>query len=418
MEGLFVCDCYLDALDEYQQNDRRALAESPLTRALEAWIGGKVREYCREFEAREKQKIRQQDKDQLSRINEWLDRWKNQFMQELMQGLYGEGGGGGRPPGEGLPSGKPVSIQVSTTHTRAGVGVYLRPTIKFFDSQGRMVRPTPYRWVSEDNNIAMVDKDLMLIETFAAGETEIYADTLDGKLRSNKIPLEVVRILEIRVVPQEIALPAGTRRHLDAICKIQNGENVSGVNLTWLEDNPSIARVSSSGMIYGVNPGQTKVAALDESCRSDIPAVITVTASEGTGGGTRRARGYPIVLISEVNTCPDEEQPAVFRADEPAVMQRTRDVENNVWWINLASPFARLYFTDKKYGVESEAWRMYHIERYIDIIVQIVLTYGPDSEETFGSSDWIYRAGELEAEIRKKAIESLVHFMQSGELCF
>lgn len=410
------CDCYLDALDPYQQNERRELAESALTRAVEKWIGGQVRAYCREFEERERQQIRKQDRDQLSRINEWLDQWKNRFMQELMQGLYGEGGE--QPPrtDRSLPSGKPVLVQVACANSKAGVGVYFRPMIKFFDAHGRRIRPVPYRWFSEDNNVAMVDEELGLIQTFSVGHTKIYAVTLDGKLRSNEISLEVVRIHEIRVVPHEVSIPAGSRSRLEAVCTLATGETTSGVNLTWLEDNSSVARVSSSGMVYGVNQGQTKVTAVDESCRSDIQAAITVTPSEGTGEGTRRGRGYPMILISEISIAPDEEQPAVFRADEPPIMQRPRDVDNNIWWINLASPFARLYFADNRYGVQSEAWRMYHIERYVDIIVQIALTNGPDSEETFGSNEWIYRAGELEAEIRKKAIESLVPFIQSGEM--
>ncbi|NIW00173.1 hypothetical protein GWN26_14045 [Candidatus Saccharibacteria bacterium] len=79
------CDCCLDSLDQYQQNERRELSESPLTRSVEKWISGQVREYCREFEARDRQKIRQRDKDQLSRINEWLDKWKNQFIVCLQQ---------------------------------------------------------------------------------------------------------------------------------------------------------------------------------------------------------------------------------------------------------------------------------------------------------------------------------------------
>jgi len=61
---------------------------------------------------------------------------------------------------------------------------------------------------------------------------------------------------------------------------------------------------------------------------------------------------------------------------------------------------------------------MYHVERYIDIIIQIALTIGPDSEEMFGSGDWIYRAGEIEGEIRKKAIESLAYFIRSGKLSY
>ena len=97
-------------------------------------------------------------------------------------------------------------------------------------------------------------------------------------------------------------------------------------------------------------------------------------------------------------------------------MQRAQDVERNIWWINLASPFANLYFKDSRYGVNSEAWRMYHVERFIDIIIQIALTNGPDSDSSIGINEWGYRAAEIEAEIRKKAIESLVPFLQTGEL--
>jgi len=58
---------------------------------------------------------------------------------------------------------------------------------------------------------------------------------------------------------------------------------------------------------------------------------------------------------------------------------------------------------------------MYHIERVIDVMVQIALAHGPDSEESLGSRDWIYRAAGLEAEIRTKAIESLRSFIETGE---
>jgi hypothetical protein len=171
-------------------------------------------------------------------------------------------------------------------------------------------------------------------------------------------------------------------------------------------------------MVYGVNPGQTKVTAVDESCRSDVPAEITVIPGEGAGEGDQRGRGYPTILISEIDTAPEDEQPAVFRSDEPPVTQRAKDVDVNIWWINLASPFARLYFSHDDYGVESHAWRMYHVERYVDIIVQICLANAPDSEETLGFSAWVYKAGEIEAEIRKKAIESLVPFIRLGEMYY
>jgi len=412
------CDCYLDGLDPYQQNERRDLAESPLTRAVESWISGQVRAYCRELEAAEKQKIRAQDRDQLSRINEWLDQWKNQFMSELMQGFYGPGEDEAPRRTRLLPTGTPASVQIVCTNDLAGVGVYFRPKVKFFDAQGRRIRPVPYKWLSTDNNVAMADEDLMQIQTFSPGQTRLSAMTMDGKLKSNEIPLEVVQIQEIRVVPQEVTLQAGSRCRLEAICTLAKGAEATGVNLTWLEDDSSVARVSSSGMVYGASIGQTKVTAVDDSCKSDVPALVRVTAGKDSGRGEHRGKAKPIILVSEIDTAPEDEEPAVFRQDEPPVMQRVRDVERNIWWINLASPFARLYFNDSRYGVESEAWRMYHIERYIDIIVEICLANAPDSDETLDFDTWVFRSGEIEADIRKRAIESLVPFIKTGELSY
>lgn len=410
------CECCLDALDEFQQNDRGPLAESPMTRAVEAWISTQARTFCRELEERDKRLVREQDKSELTRLNDWLDQWKNQFLQDFMQGLYGQGEGQGeRPTPPPLPSGKPARIEVSFTYPRAGKGVYFRPMVKFFDSQNRRIRPVPYRWISENNNVAMVDEELMQIQTFSFGQTTIYAKTLDGSLCSNVVPLEVVRILEIRITPHELEMPAGTRSRLEAMCRLPSAEEVSNVYLTWIESNASVARVSGSGLVYAVGPGETEVTATDDSCRTDVPAVVRVSPSPGKGAGKDRGRGYPRILISEVDCAPDEDRPRILRSDDPPIHQPLPiDVDNNIWWINLASPFARLYYSSERYGVKSEAWRMYHVERVIDVMVQIALSHGPDSEESRGSRDWIYRAAGLEADIRAKAIESLREFIESG----
>jgi len=410
------CECYLESLVPYQRNERSQLAESPLTRATEKWISEKVEEYCQEFENRDRRIHSQQDKNEASRINEWLDKWKNKFMQEFMKGLYGGGIGIAERPSQVLPSGTPARIELSLSHIRAGLGVFFRPTLKFYDVSNKEIRSIPYRWISEDTNVAMVDEELMRVNTFSYGNTEVYAQTLDGRLCSNKVPLDVVRILRVRVVPNEIEMPAGTRRSFEAICELPNGEETSDVYLTWLEGNDSIARVSSSGLVYALAPGETEVTATDDNCKSDSPSKIVVVPGEGKGAGDKKGRGFPKILLSEINRAPGEDEAPVFRSDIPPVYQRPQDVDNNIWWINMASPFARLYYDESEgYGVRSPAWRMYHVERLVDIMVQIALTHGPDSEEQLSGNDWIWKASENEAEIREKAIESLAGFIQTGE---
>lgn len=409
-------DCILPALEEFKQNDRQRLADSPLMRAVLRWIGQEIQNYAREFEARDRRRYGQEEKNAISRMNDALDRWKNKFLNTVMQGLWGNGEGFPPPPPP-LPSGKPATIELSLTHYMAGVGVSFRPVLKFFDRDGQRIRAVPFRWVSDDNNVAMVDEDLSIINTFACGETTIHAETLDGRVTSNSVSLSVVHIHDIRIEPPEIEVAAGSRCKLDAVCRLATEEEASGVLLVWTEGDPSVARVSSAGLAYGFAPGQTEVTAGDDRCMSRSPCIIKVVPGEGRGRGERRGRGYPKVLVSEIDPDPETGEAVRFGRDEPPVSQRPQDVDGNIWWINSAAPLARMYLDSTRgYGYETREWRMYHMERYIDVMVQIALTYGPEEVTELSAGDWILRWGSQVAEMQKHAASSLADFIWSGTL--
>ena len=409
------CDCSLKSLETYKTNQRGPLVSSPLTRALENWIAKEAADYCRVFENREKRRIRQKDQDEASRLNEWLDSWKNEFLQDFMQQTRGINiVSPPHPPP--LPSGTPASIQVNLTHQRAGIGVYFRPSIRFFDSTGQRIRQVPYQWISDDTNVALVDEDLVCVSTFSEGSTQISAELMDRTLKSNKVPLEVLRINGIRIVPNEVEMTAGSRRRFEAICTLPDGSEQSGIFLTWMEDDPKVAQVSASGLVYASNPGKTQVTATDDQCKQDVRANVTVTPAEIRDDDESTGSGFPRVLLSGIDCAPNEDEPPEFSGDHPPVFQRPRDTEENIWWINLSSPFARLYFdADGTYGPRSREWRMYHVERLIDIMVQIALTQvDEESEESLGSIDWLDRAAEYQAQFRQDAIHDLAGFIETG----
>lgn len=410
-------ECFLESLEPFKQNERGPLAKSPLTRAVKRFVSQQVESYAKEFEARDRRQYDREAKNAISKINEALDRWKNRFLNEMMQGLWGPGKDTGvqlLPP---LPTGKPARLELSLSHRKAGIGVAFHPTLKFFDESGRRVRPVAFKWVSEDNNVAMVDEDLMIINTFADGETEIYAETIHGKLRSNKVALEVVSIQDIRLSPNVIEVPVGNRQRIEAVCRLVNGGETSDIYLEWTENDPNIARVSASGLVYGFSPGQTEVVAGDDRCLAKNPAVINVTPDQSGGKGKERGRGYPTVLVSGIDPDPDTYEDVLFSKDDPPVWQRPQDVDRNIWWINSASPLARFYLDESKgYGYQSREWRMYHLERYIDVIVQIALTHGPTDKESLSVNDWILRWGAQVAEIQAAAVSDLGVFIATGEL--
>jgi hypothetical protein len=410
-------ECRLDALEPFKQNERSALAKSPLTRAVHAFVAAQVQAYATEFEARDRHHRDQEEKSALSRMNEALDRWKNHLLTEILQGLWGQGTGTAEDERIPLPAGVPSKLELTSPCRKAGLGVSFRPSLKFFDKNGRRIRPVPYRWISEDNNVAMVDDDLLIINTFAYGQTTIHAETLQGSVKSNTIPLEVVRVQEVNIVPNQATVPAGSKLKLDAVCKLHDGEETGSVLLVWTEGNPSVARVSASGMVFGFAPGKTEVVAGDDKCMAKSPATIEVTPSEGRDAGAKEGRGYPKVLVSEVDPDPTTLEPVTFAPDDPPVHQRPQDVERNIWWINSSAPLARLYLDQASgYGYQSREWRMYHLERYIEILVQIALTHGPDEKESLQVGEWIARWGDRVVQIQVAAASSLAQFIATGDL--
>jgi 23S rRNA-/tRNA-specific pseudouridylate synthase len=410
-------DCELDSLEPYKQNDRHYLASSPLTRAITKFISQEIQKYAHDFEDKERRKYNQQEKNAITRMNEALDRWKNKFLKEYMKGMWG--GKGPIPPvTPPLPAAKVKFIELDLPYQYSGIGVSFRPRLKFYDKERRRIRPIPFRWIVEDTNIAYVDEDLMVINTFSCGKTHVYAETIEGKIISNKVPLEVVHIHKIEIQPSELTIGLGGRGSLETICWLSESVKISNIALMWTEDNPNIARVSAAGTVFGFALGETRVVAFDDKCMSKEGAEIKVTEGKGSGKGDNTGKGFPRIFISgDFDRDPDTKEYRYFMSDEPPVVQYPQDFGRNIWWINSASPLAKMYLDKNKgYGSNSREWRMYHLERYMDIIVQIALLQSPETPASMSINDWILKWGEQASDIQTAVVVDLDNFIAEGVL--
>ena len=409
-------DCELEALEEYKQNDRARLADAPLTRAVENFISHHIQKYAEQFEQRDKRDHNKKEKEEVSRINEALNKWKNKFLGDLMRGAWGDEGGSTSRSREPLPTGTPTRLELTMTHTKVGLGVSIRPRLLFFDEDGNQIRHVPFDWCSEDTNVAMVNDDLGVIETFSCGSAVIYAETREGSVRSNRVPLDVVHLRSIEVSPDEVEVAVGGRQGLRAICELGDGQKVDDVLLIWSEEDTRIARVSASGVVFGFSLGQTNVYALDDSVTSEQPATIRVVQGDSGGKGKNKGRGFPRIFVSSYDDDPDTGEPRHFGPDYPAVWQDAQDVDRNIWWINSSAPLAQMYLGDSSYGFESREWRMYTLERYVDIIVQIALVSDPNETGALSLAEWIQRQGIKVAEIQSAIALELAGFIAEGTL--
>lgn len=407
----------LNALDGYKQNDRRRHTNSPLVRAVEDWLSKQIDAYSGEFVKIDRLQASEEEKDELRRMNDLLDSWKNRFLMSE----FGEAGVGGRggdgpisPPPPPMPRGTPSRLDLSFTHGRAGQGVALKPKLEFFDDEGMRIRPVPFVWESSDWAVASFDENLNVLQTHSPGTTAIRAVCKDSGLASNTVAFEVVDIERINLTPTELVVGLGRRAMIEARVHTRDGRMLDGVYLIWTEGNGEIVSVGSGGSVFGLALGNTTVAAGDDQADADQQVVVEVVEVEEQkdGGG-----GFPRVLLSEIDQDPDSGEVLVLSSSEPPVHQRPIDFDRNIWWINMASPLARRHLdTARGGGAKSAEWRAYLVERYIEAMVKIVLTYDFENGEELTFETMLRRWDEEASIWQQRMSESLADFLDGAPL--
>lgn len=79
----------------------------------------------------------------------------------------------------------------------------------------------------------------------------------------------------------------------------------------------------------------------------------------------------------------------------------------------MASPLARRYFSS---GARGKEWRVYHLERYIEIMVKIVLHYDFMHGEDVSFETTLRRWEEEAINMQQKAAETLSLFLDGGDV--
>jgi hypothetical protein len=415
----FYGECRLDALAQYETPDRSVLAEAPLTRAVESWIREQVFEYESAFKTLERLTASQEHRKQLTKLNDILDEWKNRFLQDT---YFGSGvgtesaGRPPRPPRRPLPEGEAASIAIEAPFARAGVGVWVNMRVRFLDANGTRVAPPAFMWHSNDWAVATVDQEHRVV-THTPGEVEVWVETVDRRLRSRHVHIQVIDSASARIEPTSITVQAGKVEQLNALVTDRDGREHTDVSMTWLQEDSGIVGVTGNGRVIGQRAGTTEVFAVDERCLGrSKPCTIEVTAASVSSGGPG-GNSFPKILVSEVNADPlnpDGESVHLSPDDGPVHQPTPQHVEHNIWWINLACPLARFYFSK---GVDSREWRQYHMERYIEALVKIRLNLDfqlAEEEITFDGVERRWR--EVAADIQRHAMEDLKPLLEGDDL--
>ena len=177
---------------------------------------------------------------------------------------------------------RPVNgIVVSPSQLSLIAGQTVALAVQVTDAAGNVLngRPVTYR---SDNTVIVAVSSSGVVSAVAPGSTTVTVSS-EGRSASVSVIVSAVPIASIRVTPDQSTLTTGGDTVLTAIALDASGAVLRDRTITWSSGSPSVATVSSTGVVTAVGVG----------------TVIILAQAEGrTGSATVTVNAPPIASVS------------------------------------------------------------------------------------------------------------------------
>lgn len=189
----------------------------------------------------------------------------------------------------------PVSTTVSLVVNQAVASVGVTPsvdTLKYgdvlsfsavaFDGNGHAVVDAQVSWSSSATHVVAIDEQTGVATAGAAGTATISASAASatGTAEVTVLPRPVA---SVEISPAEGSIMEDETLQLNATARDVDGNVLTGRSVQWTSSAPSVATVSSTGLVTGVTTGG--------------PATISAT-SEGQSGSAQITVSAPITSVT------------------------------------------------------------------------------------------------------------------------
>lgn len=305
------CECPIleDAEMDAVKNDRSKLVEMPRSSALLRWLKEQVDVYANEIASIERKDQEAQKKKISAAYNDFLNKWKDRFMNKFLGDMFLPGGG------------------------NTGADDNVSPVKKILEvPENGFAFSSPTAQISKDKEERVTLKALIPDPIPLGSVIKLTISDSNIEFDDNKI---TIKAESVKTTPK--------------------GETVAVLNIIV------IGRKVGTEAILTATVGKLKA------------EILLTVIEAGVLEKTKKPKTPQVLLSGNdpdpLNLAPDGTVTLTDR--DPLVYQRYQDVQEGIYWINTQSPLARAILD--RYNDGSVRWRDYLFQRYVDIFVKQAL---------------------------------------------
>jgi uncharacterized protein YjdB len=150
-----------------------------------------------------------------------------------------------------------LSVKPEFATFASGLTMQLNATA--LDANGNQLTGRTVGWSSSDPSIASISAS-GVVTGAKMGDVTVTA-TSEGLVAASKVHVSPGRLKNVTVSPGSVGLVVHGTQQLKASFTDAAGNTTTGTAVTWASSNSSIAAVSATGVVTGLNPGSATISA-------------------------------------------------------------------------------------------------------------------------------------------------------------